>query len=221
MEENNNNINSQTDLVDNREEIRQGAPLLGKGIWILFWMFIPSILANIMSNETMIEWVPVLYLPGQTLQIACLVIYNLVLLKMSPAERRYRNAGICGMISAGITVVLLFIPGSGESVAWTALLAFPAAIVAFVGEYYEYTGHAEVLSGVDLILSEKWRTLWRWYVGLLIAAVAGILVLFMGMLAFAVLVIGGLVVLAAAIGILVVGILKLVYLYRTARVFRN
>ena len=163
MEENNNNIDSQTDIMDNREEVRQGAPLLGKGVWILFWMFIPSILANIMSNETLIEWAPVLYLPGQTLQIACLVIYNLVLLKMSPAERRYRNAGICGMISAGITVVLLFIPGSGESVAWTALLAFPAAIVAFVGEYYEYTGHAEVLSGADLILSEKWKTLWRWY----------------------------------------------------------
>ena len=221
MEENNNNIDSQTDIMDNREEVRQGAPLLGKGVWILFWMFIPSILANIMSNETLIEWAPVLYLPGQTLQLACLVIYNLVLLKMSPAERRYRNAGICGMISAGITVVLLFIPGSGESVAWTALLAFPAAIVAFVGEYYEYTGHAEVLSGADLILSEKWKTLWRWYVGLLIAAVVGILVLFMGMLAFAVLVIGGLVVLVAAIGILVVGILKLVYLYRTAKVFRN
>lgn len=221
MEENNNNINSQTEIMDKREEVRPSAPLLGKGIWILFWMFIPSILANIMSNETLIEWMPVLYLPGQTLQIACLVIYNLVLLKMSPAERRYRTAGICGMISAGMTVVLLLIPGSGESVAWTALLAFPAAIVAFAGEYYEYAGHAEVLSGVDLILSEKWRKLWRWYVGLLIAAAAGILILFMGLMAFAVLIIGAVVILAAAIGILVVGILKLVYLYRTAKVFRN
>ena len=172
-------------------------------------------------GSAFVEWMPVLYLPGQTLQIACLVIYNLVLLKMSPAERRYRTAGICGMISAGMTVVLLLIPGSGESVAWTALLAFPAAIVAFAGEYYEYTGHAEVLSGVDLILSEKWRKLWRWYVGLLIAAVAGILILFMGLMAFAVLIIGAVVILAAAIGILVVGILKLVYLYRTAKVFRN
>ena len=74
---------------------------------------------------------------------------------------------------------------------------------------------------MDLILSEKWRKLWRWYVGLLIAAAAGILILFMGLMAFAVLIIGAVVILAAAIGILVVGILKLVYLYRTAKVFRN
>ena len=62
MEENDNNITSQTEIMDKREEVRPSAPLLGKGIWILFWMFIPSILANIMSNETLIEWVPVLYL---------------------------------------------------------------------------------------------------------------------------------------------------------------
>ena len=68
---------------------------------------------------------------------------------------------------------------------------------------------------MDLELSEKWRRLWKWYIGTYLALFAGIFVA----LIFAWL--GLLVVLASAIGTLVVAILKLVYLWRTARTFRE
>ena len=54
---------------------------------------------------------------------------------------------------------------------WTMFLGFPAAVAALIGEYNEYRGHAAVLMGVDIILSEKWRSLWRWYIGMFAVAI--------------------------------------------------
>ena len=88
------------------------------------------------------------------------------------------------------------------------------AIVALVGEYYEFTAHAAVLVGFDDILSDKWTMLWKWYVGFMVGLIASMVVLLvlplLGLIAFA----------ASGIGLFVVGIVKLVYLYRTACVFR-
>ena len=74
-----NYFGNETEVNNKDPEVIRGAQLLGKGIWILFWLFIPSALAEILSNETLIEWMPGLYLPGIILQIVCLFIYNFVL----------------------------------------------------------------------------------------------------------------------------------------------
>lgn len=68
-----------------------------------------------------------------------------------------------------------------------------SVVILFMGEYYEYTGHAEVLQRVDAVQSEKWRSLWKWQVGMV----------------------------AAMIGLFVVFIMKYVYLYRTAKIFQE
>ena len=91
----------------------------------------------------------------------------------------------------------------------------PTLVIAYVGEYQEFCAHAEVLEGADNDLSGKWRTLWKWYIGSFAALFGSILLMVI------IPVLGMLAMLAAVITMVVVGILKLVYLYRTAQRFRS
>ena len=122
------------------------------------------------------------------------------------------------LIRAGVSIVVALAAGAvsvSQTPAWTLLLTIPAGIIGFVGEFNEYMGHSEVLAGVDDGLAVKWGTLWKWYIGLFLGLLGCIVVL----LIFPVL--GALAMLGAVIGLVVVGILKLVYLYRTAKFFRE
>ena len=154
-------------------------------------------------------------MPGQIINAICSLTYGAILLKLGSEEDRYRTAGICALIAGGVSAVVAIITGTTEEATWTLLFTLPAAVVAMVGEYNEYMGHSAVLSGVDNELSEKWEVLWKWYIGL-----------FLGMLgcSFVMLIIpilGAIAILGCAIGTVVVSILKLVYLYRTAKIFRE
>lgn len=168
-----------------------------------------------MTNETIVEWAPGLYLPGQILNAVCSLTYGAILLKLASEEDRYRTAGICALIAGGVSAVVALISGTGEEATWTLLFTLPAAIVAIVGEYNEYMGHSAVLSGVDNELSEKWEVLWKWYIGLFLGMFGCILIMLI------IPILGAIALIAAAIGTVVVSILKLVYLYRTAKIFRE
>ena len=99
------------------------------------------------------------------------------------------------------------------------LLAIPVVIVTIVvdmlGEYYEFMGHTDVLCDVDTVLSDKWFNLWKWYLGTFLCIIGGTV------LAVMIPLIGLLVVLAATVGTLIVNVLKIVYLYKTAKAFRT
>lgn len=190
------------------------APVLGKWLWILFWMVIPNSIAAIMANQNLAGFVPAIYLAGQILNAACSFVYGFILLRLADEEERYRTAGICTLIGGAVSVLLTFV-ASGQMPVWMLLLSIPAAIVSFVGMYFEYTAHSEVLTGVDNNLAEKWTMLWKWHIGTLCAMLGGVLVTAI------VPILGLLVVLAAGLGGIVVAILRLVYLYRTANIFRN
>ena len=191
---------------------REDAAVLARWLWPLFWLIVPGTIAGLMSDDTLSAYWPGLVIPGEILGFLCTVAYSLFLLKLAGVNKRYRTAGICVLVSIVVsTPVTLLADGAG----WTLAVLLPMAVVALAGEYQEYIGHAEVLEPVDLELSGKWRRLWKWYIGTYLALFAGIFVA----LIFAWL--GLLVVLASAIGTLVVAILKLVYLWRTARTFRE
>lgn len=193
-----------------KEELARKAPFLGKWLWVLFWMIVPSIVAGLIGNDTVVGWVPALRWPGEILGILCSLARCLILFKLAREEERYRTAGILILIAAAVDVVT-----AGMSGGWTLLLTLPAAVVGLVGQYHLYMSHAEVLRGVDSELAEKWRKLWKWFIGILCATIGGIIFILLapGL--------GLLVVLAALIAELVVSILELVYLYRTAKCFRD
>ena len=200
---------------ERKAAIARRAPILGKWLWILFWLIIPSEIAGLMTNQTVINMVPVLYIPGLVLEVTVLTFYGVILLKLASEEERYRTAGICSLIANGASVLVACLSGGGETPPWTLLISLPAAIVSFVGMYNECMAHSAVLTGVDNEQAEKWEKLWKWYIGLFAAMIGSIVVMLLLPL------LGAIVILASAIGVLVIGIVKLVYLYRTAQIFRD
>lgn len=197
-----------------QEELARRVPFLRKWLWILFWLIVPSLIASVLSNENLASVAPHVYYVGSILNAACTIAYGAILLKLSWEEERYKTAGFCTLIPALINALLLVFSRGGELTGFWLVILIPAAIVALVGEYYEFTAHSAVLVGFDDILSDKWTMLWKWYVGFMVGLIASMVVLLvlplLGLIAFAV----------SGIGLFVVGIVKLVYLYRTACVFR-
>lgn len=198
-----------------KEKIAIRATFLGKWLWILFWLIVPSTIAGIIGHENVLPVAPGLYLTGQILGTICSIAYGVILLKLSSTEDKYRTAGIYAMIAAVINILIVVITGTGETPSWSLILSLPAAILALVGEYNEYNAHAAILIGADNVLSEKWLALWKWYIGCMLAMIGCILLI----LLFPIL--GLIVFLGTTIGLVIISIVKLVYLYRTAKVFRE
>ena len=185
----------------------------------LLWLVVPGTIAGFLSDEALSTHWPDLALLGEILGILCSVVYGLLLLSLAKVNGGYRAAGACTLFVVAAGVIVQVLGGSGDphnverSIA--LILTFLSGVAALVGEYTECTSHAEVLEPVDIALSQRWRRLWKWYVGLFLGTFAGILVaLFSQWL-------GLLVMTASTVGSLVVAILKLVYLWRTARTFRE
>lgn len=201
--------------AQHRAAVAQRAPVLGKWLWILFWLIIPNSIAGLLTNDTVVSIAPALQLPGSILQAACSLTYGAILLKLAVYEGRYRTAGICALAAGASSVLTAILTGTGSTPTWTLVYSAPVAIAALVGEYNEYMAHSSILTGVDNDLSDKWHKLWGWYILFMVALILSLL------LTMIIPILGILVMLACAIGILVTGILKLVYLYRTAKLFRE
>lgn len=191
------------------------APILGKWLWVLFWLIVPGTIGSFMSDKSIAGLLPGLLVPGRIITLISNLTYGAILLKLASEEASYRTAGICALIAGSASFAVTFIPDAVNDPTVTLLIKIPIAIVALVREYNEYMGHSAVLDGVDNELSEKWSMLWKWYVGVLLGMIGGIFITLI------IPILGALAIIASAIGILVVDVLKLVYLYRSAKVFRE
>lgn len=191
--------------------IAKRAPVLGKWLWLLFWLFVPQNVAALLTNGI----IPGMQIPGLVLNTVCSVAYALILLRLSAEEDRYRTAGICMLVASAAALLILLIPEGKDAAGLTLLASIPMTVISLVGEYNAFAAHSVVLTGVDNILGQKWQTLWKWYIGCLGAMIGCIVLLMIHIL------LGALVLLAAALGVLVISIVKLVYLYRTAQAFRK
>ena len=195
--------------------IARRAPVLGKWLWIIFWLIIPNTVGSLMANDSIAKVLPGLFVPGQIINAICSLTYGAILFKLRTEEDRYRTAGICAMIAGAASALAAVINGGSDEATWIVIFTIPAAIVEIVGEYNEFMAHSAVLSGVDNELSEKWEVLWKWYIGTFLGMLGCILVMLIAP------VLGAIGILGCAIGMIVVGVLKLVYLYRTAKIFRE
>jgi hypothetical protein len=189
----------------------------------MFWLVVPSTIASAMSSNFLVEAFPALMLPGAILSIVCNLVHIIALLNLAKEEERYRTAGICGIIGVILSVLMLYTPHSGAeslsdaiaNLGFTLLFALAAIPVGLIGQYNEFTAHSVILTGLNNTLANKWAKLWKWYIGCMGAILASILV------ALIIPFIGALGVIAAAIALVVVSILQLIYLYQTAKTFRD
>lgn len=202
------------------EAVKQAAqarrvPVLAKWLWLLFWLVIPMSIAGLVSTDSMKEALPGLYVAGQLLNIACTAVYGLILLKLGKAEDYYRTAGIFTLIAGGISLLQTVVAIMRGTEIWSFLFLLPAVVIELLGECYECNAHSAVLEELDPPLSQKWKKLWGWFIGLYLGMFGCILLMLINQ------VLGALSLLGATIGLLVVAIMKLVYLYRTAKLFRE
>ena len=200
---------------EKRAVLAAKAPVLGKWLWILFWLVVPSTLAAILSIDSLAALAPGVYRVGKILSLLCSAVYGAILLRLSGYCLNYRTAGICNLVAAVASLLIALVSGGGKVPTWTLIISLPAAIVRLVAIYQEYMGHSRVLENVDSIEAKKWSDLWKWTIIAYVVLIGSIVV----MMIFPVL--GLLVLLAALIGMLVTSIMALVYLYRTANMFRE
>ena len=195
-------------------ELARRAPVLGKWLWMLFWLIVPSSVGGILS-EGLLPLGSGLKLIGSLLGGGCSLVYALIILRLGSVHDRYRTGGICLVIGNAANLFLSPFPESFANQGIYLMILIPFAIVSLVGQYHEFMGHSAVLIGIDREHSEKWEKLWKWNIGTYFAMIGCVL------LTVIVPLLGVLGLLAAAIGIISVSILKLVYLYRTAQIFRK
>lgn len=187
--------------------LREVAAILGKWVWVLFWLAISAQVIGLLGNIKALSDIASVIVAGIT--VAMGLIY---LKKLSETHDGFRLASI-GKFSAALTGLLaLFI---ADGTALDTVLTLVLLVPSLVGMYYEYSSYAEVLEGVDNELCEKWRKLWKITVGCM-GVTFGSLVLVLlapGLAAMAIIV--------GAIGLLVSSVLEWIYLYKTAKVFRD
>ena len=197
--------------VKRKATIAERAPVLGKWLWILFWLIIPSSVGSIMAHKYNLEILPALFWPGQVITIVTSLAYGGILLKLNAVDGRYKSAGIYALAATVVSTIATMMNGSN----WALTFSLPGAIIMQISEYHQYMAHSAALSGVDDVLSGKWKVLWKWRIWILVGMVCS------GVILLLVPILGLLALLAALIGVLVVEIRKLLYLFRTAKAFRE
>ena len=193
-----------------KQELQGNAPVLVRWISVLFWLFIPQIVAGLMIDDNVTKMLPALRTPGVLLTMACTLAYGVALWKMQSIDRGYRTAAICNFVG-GLGGLMNFIP----SAALQILIGLGLAALSLASCYVEYNTHAEVLVPTNMPLAQQWRQLWKWNLWCICALVlVFVLILLAPVLAL-------LLMLAVAIAMFVLQVLKLVYLHRMANHFRQ
>lgn len=203
------------------QALRRQRKDVGKWLWIYFWMLIPSLIVSFMTNNTIVQALPGLKFPGEILSILVSVAQCVLLFLLAKEEKNYGYAAwaVVGLVVIGAVTLPLSEEALRDLPVLSALLLMGAAVLEAAVVFYECKGSMTVLIGVDDSLAEKWQKLWKRYWVVVAVLLVGSLVAMMQSVFTAV--IGLLAMLVAAIGLIVVGTQRLIYLYKTAKRFRE
>jgi hypothetical protein len=188
---------------------------------ILFWLSLAGVVLGQLGDGILPT------IANIVLSIVMLVAFW----KLADGKGHYRTVFWCRLVSLGLqgANTLLTAGATGAvpeilpapSVVGLAavkvpvlLLSVAVAALALVIQYHAIKGHEEILRYADEELSEKWARLWKWYAGGLWAALAGVILSWIPLL-------GGLVVIIAGGILLVVSVVELLYLHKTAACFET
>ena len=188
------------------------APLMGKWTWLMFWLVVPSNLAALLTVDLVAQAFPAAEAVGTALRFLCGLAYVLFLWKLTPVLRGYRTAALCLLVVTLMDLFLLVIPeGSGL----LFLLGVPSLIVSFYGDYVEFHTHAQAVEPLDMELAANWRKLWK----LLLFSMGTLLLFFLSLFMgpFIAVIVG----LAALVLAIYCAVMRMVYLWRTAKRFRE
>lgn len=196
-----------------REQSERHVHLLAKSLTVIFFLSVVSLLPGIMSND-LTKTFPVLYAAGQVIDAFLSLVIIVVYFCMGKANAHYRKVAV---LMAVVTVGSFFQYWilSDETPGWLFLLKVAEIAVGLLCRYHMCTAHSEILVPVDYTFSEKWMQLWKWYVYIIAATFASIVLVTI----FPIL--GALLVIAIGIGTIVISVVEVVYFCRMMICFRT
>ena len=193
------------------EAIVSRAPLMAKWLMTMFWANIAHIIINFIKIES-----SVVYTTIQNILIAvCVLLICLSLFKMRGEDERYGRAALFQLIPLVINLIPTLVIDSYNTLVWlSVLVSLIAAVLTLLATYNEFHAHSCIVGGLDSELGDRWQKLWVWQ----IIGIAGTFVsLLLTVLAAG---LGAVLVLIVAIYVLVIQIIYLVTLYRSAKAYR-
>ena len=107
------------------------APLMGKWVWLIFWLVVPMELASLLTLDVVARMFPAAETVGTALEVLCGLACTLFLWKLTPVLREYRTAALCQI---AVTFVNLFLLALPEGSALVLLLGYKDQ----EGNYYEF-----------------------------------------------------------------------------------
>ena len=192
------------------EEDKQGYAFLGKWIWYLFILIIPSIAAAIFSA---IPEAPIINFIGKCLDIACDVAYVVILIIMGTYSVNYKKAGYFQILAIATTIISAIVWGTEEVPLWYNAIELVAGVLGIYGMYLEFKTHAEAIAPIDIVLSDKWNKLFKLFAIATIGTLCSVFLLLIPVL-------GVLCLLGFVVLLVVVTIMKIIYLYSSAKEFQ-
>lgn len=187
---------------DRKESLSVMAEFLSDKIKILFFVLIISNVFSVIAKYILPE--------DSTLSAIILrilsVVYGIVLIIISKADKKFLISGLLIFVSNIINIIAVLVMDISIGTSIFALIII--SVIALVAEYNEIMGHSDVLMAYERDMCEKWIKIWYGYIIALIISVLGVL---LG---------SGVILLLSAVVELVLAVLKIIYLYQTAEIYR-
>ena len=218
---------------------RPNAPLLHKGFQNLFRLGIANIVINLLNNTFKLgDKIPALGVVLSVVSLAVSILSLIVLWKLSAAVPRFRSVVYLNLFPlllfpfaalVGLSSLQERIDESNSTglLVFLVILLGLLLVLSALAAYHQLTACAEAFDGADDEMAAKWRKLCTWQVviiGCFGAFLTLLLLLGLSSASFFYFYNGGMVVLlllilAIAIALCVTGIITLVYLNRSAKLY--
>ena len=218
---------------------RPNAPLLHKGFQNLFRLGIANIVINLLNNTFKLgDKIPALGVVLSVVSLAVSILSLIVLWKLSAAVPRFRSVVYLNLFPlllfpfaalVGLSSLQERIDESNSTglLVFLVILLGLLLVLSALSAYHQLTACAEAFDGADDEMAAKWRSLCTWQVviiGCFGAFLTLLLLLGLSSASFFYFYNGGMVVLlllilAIAIALCVTGIITLVYLNRSAKLY--
>ena len=184
------------------------AGFLAKWIGILFLLSVASIISSLFTLNLFDAKIVKI---GSIIEVVFKIAYVSILVVLAKANYSYKLAAIIGIVMQGLNITAIL---KGEGTTLGIILSIIALAIGLVGEYNELDAHASILYEINDGLASKWRTLWNITICTYLALIVGFISLFV------IPSLGAYLVIAGAVGLIAIGILKIVYLRKTSKSFK-
>lgn len=189
-----------------KQQIAARAEFLSSSVWYLFWVVIVG------TVFSLVELIPAMKSISDWASLAVNLTYSIILIYMAQVYEDFKTAGWIGIVAAIASAVQIFFP---DSTSLMLIVFIPLAGFRIYGNYVEFTAFGAITDGADAQLSERWLELRKWYIISFGVTLGGTFLLLL------IPALGLIAALLGALASLAVSVYRIIYLYRTAVLFRE